>query len=366
MKQLSSRQLGLTFAGSFLGAGYVSGQELWQFFGRLGGAGYAGLLLAMALIFLFGLTLFRVAQATGAREMDQLVAGDGSAWLRAALNILQAAFLFGLAVIMCAGAGALFRQVWGIPAWLGGLLFSGAVVLVALRGIRGVVDTFSALVPVLAAATVAIGIAARFWISVPAELPAPAANPLLHWWPVSAVIYFSYNVFSTLGVLSPLGSAVKDRKTLLRGLLLGSAVLLAIALSVLTAVKNGGAACRAELPMLAAAGALSPVLANVYALLLLLAMFGSCLCSMVALLDVCSQKFPAFRARRKTWLAVLSAAALGCSTVGFGALIGVIYPAFGIVNLFFLAVLARRALRICPPRRPEFPRLNFHFLERRS
>ena len=34
-----------------LGAGYVSGQELWQFFGSFGAKGVAGLLVAVALLF---------------------------------------------------------------------------------------------------------------------------------------------------------------------------------------------------------------------------------------------------------------------------------------------------------------------------
>ena len=35
MKRISLLRLGVVFAGCFLGAGYVSGQELWQFFGVL-------------------------------------------------------------------------------------------------------------------------------------------------------------------------------------------------------------------------------------------------------------------------------------------------------------------------------------------
>ena len=43
----SALRLGFTFAGCYLGAGYVSGQELWQFFGCFGWQGIAGLLLAV-------------------------------------------------------------------------------------------------------------------------------------------------------------------------------------------------------------------------------------------------------------------------------------------------------------------------------
>ena len=44
MEKLNARRVGLTFAGSFLGAGYVSGQELWQFFGAFGRGGLVGIL----------------------------------------------------------------------------------------------------------------------------------------------------------------------------------------------------------------------------------------------------------------------------------------------------------------------------------
>ena len=42
---ISARQLGAAFSGCFLGAGYVSGREMWQFFGRFGPVGWLGLCL---------------------------------------------------------------------------------------------------------------------------------------------------------------------------------------------------------------------------------------------------------------------------------------------------------------------------------
>ena len=55
MKKIGSLKLGLSFAGCFLGAGYVSGQELWQFFGAFGNWGYVGFALATLLFVVIGL-----------------------------------------------------------------------------------------------------------------------------------------------------------------------------------------------------------------------------------------------------------------------------------------------------------------------
>lgn len=69
-KKWNAGSIGLTFAGSFLGAGYVSGQELWQFFGSFGGGGLLGVLAAMALLAVFGLALMYIISRTGIAEMD--------------------------------------------------------------------------------------------------------------------------------------------------------------------------------------------------------------------------------------------------------------------------------------------------------
>ena len=54
MDELKSRQLGLIFTGSFLGAGFVSGQEIMQFFGVFGKMGVVGMFLSVALFGVFG------------------------------------------------------------------------------------------------------------------------------------------------------------------------------------------------------------------------------------------------------------------------------------------------------------------------
>ena len=107
-KKWNAGSIGLTFAGSFLGAGYVSGQELWQFFGSFGGGGLLGVLAAMVLLAVFGLALMYIISRTGIAEMDAvLVPWERLAWLRKLSSALQLILLFGVIAIMYAGGGAL-------------------------------------------------------------------------------------------------------------------------------------------------------------------------------------------------------------------------------------------------------------------
>lgn len=78
-KKWNAGSIGLTFAGSFLGAGYVSGQELWQFFGSFGGGGLLGVLAAMVLLAVFGLALMYIISRTGIARWTRCSC-RGSGW----------------------------------------------------------------------------------------------------------------------------------------------------------------------------------------------------------------------------------------------------------------------------------------------
>ena len=54
MKEIKTWSLAFTYVGCFLGAGFISGQELWQFFGSFGNLGYVGFLLAVVLFSAIG------------------------------------------------------------------------------------------------------------------------------------------------------------------------------------------------------------------------------------------------------------------------------------------------------------------------
>ena len=336
MKKISSLRLGLAFTGSFLGAGYVSGQELWQFFGRFGSGALPGLVLAMCLIGLFGVMTMELSRRTGILEMDRLVVERDIPLLRGAMSVLQTVMLFGFVVIMCAGSAALCRQQWGVSPVIGGTVFAAAVTAVSLLGLGGLVNVFSALVPALSAVTVAVAAVVLWRTGLP--VPGPAA-PSFGGWPVSAAVFFAYNLFGVIGVLIPLGHLPEDGKTLRRGVTLGCGLLSVIAVGVLAAMFAVPGSEAAEMPMLAIVTEHLPWLAMPYALVLTAVMFGASLACLLALVTFLEEKFAAFRTYRVLWTALIMTAALVGSFAGFSDLIGIVYPVFGWCGVGFLVLL---------------------------
>ena len=335
MKTISPLRLGLTFAGSFLGAGYVSGQEIWQFFGRFGIGALPGVLLAMVLMGATGVMIWDLARGTGITEMDRLVVEKDIPALRFALSAVQTVMLFGFLVIMCAGAVALCVQQWAVPLLPCAVVLSAAVGLVSLAGVPGLVNLFSALVPVLCVVTVAAGVAAPLMGGLRPVEPVQTFGS----WPLAAVVFFAYNTFGIIGIIAPVGPMAEDRKSIRRGVVIGCVVLALIAFGVMTAMNAVPGTELTEMPMLAVIAACFPWMAPAYAVVLLGVMCGAARGCQVALMTFLEEKFAAVRSHRVLWTVLIMAAALLGSFVGFSDLIGVVYPIFGYCGVGFLLLL---------------------------
>lgn len=354
VKKIGPIQLGLSFAGCFLGAGYVSGQELWQFFGSFGAKGFLGLALTMLLLYAVGVVMIRLNQETGLSEVDKLIVRRDISAVRIAVCALELVFLFGVSTIMAAGVGALLNQLFGIPTWIGCALFTILVAVVSLAGFEGMVKAFSVSVPILVGATFLFGVAALVQGGMP-EIPrgSEGSNPLMGSWFIAAISFACYNVFGSIAMVAPLGEFVKDKKCVFGGIGIGAAMLIVIALSVLISVCAEEAVIDAELPMLALASAKAPYLGYVYGMLLLLAMFGTSLSSLVAFTNMLCLKSEKINSN-KLWLVVIYALGMFFGSLfGFGELISIIYPLFGYCSSVFIVLMVVHYIKVRKTKKAE-------------
>lgn len=348
MKKMNPVHLAVVFSGCLLGAGYVSGQELWQFFGSYGKNGYWGLLAAIGLLFCISLLTLRLAQLSGVVQIDKILIPWNVPALRMLVGVQEVIQYFGVVAVMTAGVGALLETMCGLPAAIGCIIFSVLVLALALMGLSGVVSAFSISVPILVVTTVAFGIASLAkgdFFTQPWE-SASGTNPLLGNWLLGALTFTSYNAFGTVGILAPFGGYVKKKKTLYAGLGLGAMALLLVALSVMVCLRVWPAAASEELPMLAVAADFGAGYAWVYALLLIAAMFGTALSCLVGIVDYLERKYPILHRRRKPFIIGVTMLACIASLLGFGGLISVLYPLFGYCSAAFLVTAILHYLKL--------------------
>ena len=343
-RKIGALRLGLTFAGCFLGAGYVSGQELWQYFGAFGTHGLLGLVLAIALLGGTGVLLLRLSARTGIEAMDALIVRADIPWLRTLVGVLTAALLFGVVCIMAAGIGALGSQMLGLPVWLGSAIVCVLIAAAAYFGVGGMVTVFTVAVPcMIVAALIIAGIRLQRTGLTAAAFAGGSTNPMLGSWVTSAVNYAAYNFFATVGILAPMTQHLKSRSTSGWGTLLGCVLLLAVALGVLCALATSPESIAAPLPMLDLACRLGAA-GIVYAVLLFFGMFGTSVSSLVAVVTYAGQKSAWLSAHRTLVLLVLTAAAFAGSLFGFGDLIGTVYPVYGYLGMAAMLLVTEHAI----------------------
>ena len=342
MKEIKTWSLAFTYVGCFLGAGFISGQELWQFFGAFGNWGYVGFIAAAVLFTVIGVLFVRLTQMTKCADMGRLLVPWDIKWLRGATGVIGAVFLFFVVVSMSAGVGAMLYQLFGVAAWLGSAVFMLAVFLVALLGVSGMINAFSAMIPVLVLATLGFAVAA--WCTFGTEgilqLQYTNTNPLMPNWGIATLTFVAYNILGGIGIMSPVGQYVREKKHVYAGIALAGVMLLVVAGSILTSLGTYPEAVQAELPMVALASRLNGTLGAIYGIMLLVAMFCNALASLVGMSAYIEQKSAFVRAHKKAVLLAVCVLAWAGSLLGFAEIIGTVYPLFGYVSIAFLVFMA--------------------------
>lgn len=348
MKKINSIRLMFTFAGCFLGAGYVSGQELWQFFGSFGKIGLIGMAVSAVLLSAFGIILTRYVQLTGISDMDKVVIKKDNKILRGIFVALEVFFLFGVFVIMTAGVGAMLNQVFGLNPLVGSAIFTVCVALTAICGMNGMVTAFSVTVPLLVIMSAVIFAVSGYkngFSDIDFSI-STNENPLLQNWFISAIVFVSYNLFASIGILTPIGKAVRKKSTLYAGIIGGGILLLLIAFGIMLTMALIPESVSAQLPMLFAAQSINPVFTFIFAFLLFGGMFGTSVSSVFAIDEFVKSRFKVNKKASVFLIVIISLLSFVGSIFGFDKLIGIVYPVCGYLGVAALVLIVANFVKV--------------------
>jgi len=346
MKKLSTLQLALSYVGAFLGVGFISGQELWQFFACFGTVGFLGFFLSSVIFFIVTYALLQLVSRSGQEEVGKLMTPKGHPGLASVVNIMQIGLLFGVSVIMTAGAASLASQLLGVPKWIAAAVFTLIVMLAAMTGMQGLVAVFSFIVPVTTVCAVILGGAAIIRSGFTFSPAVGGVADLVPHWAAGFPTYAAYNLMGTVSVMVPFARAIPDKRTLRWGLGLGSGILVLLAWSIISAIAVSPEAAASELPMAMIAAQLHPAFEAGYGALMGLGMFTCSLATVTAAVNQISVKWKKAAAKPRRVAAAMLSASYLLSLVGFGDLIGVIYPVFGYISIPFLCFIVINRLKL--------------------
>ncbi|NLK08528.1 MAG: hypothetical protein GX316_07500 [Firmicutes bacterium] len=326
------------YVGAVVGAGFASGQESLTFFVVYGHSGLMGIILVSVGFMLMGGFSFMLAHALGDgsyRRVLEVICGTG--WAKY-YDIVVTCFLLAGVGVMLAGAGSLMQQQWGIHPLVGIIAtacFTGAS---CIKGAKGVLFVNGLLVPVISVCAIVLGVNGllKIWPSIRAHglvvLWKSAPSALIPNWWLSGLIYLAYNSMLGIAACIPVAATLPSRRFAFWGGM-GGGLLLGILLLTgsLALWGRGSSTANSPIPLALVADGIHPIFGNVYGIAIWFAMLTTAVTNLFAVV----QRYGS--GTQAATVGMFLSVGLVLSLVGFGYLIGLLYPIFGYLGSVYVA-----------------------------
>ena len=122
-----------------LGAGLASGQEITQFFTTYGYKSFIGLLICAIFYIFVSSMIVSISLRYNLNSYTELINLVSPGFLGKITDILTSFFLLAGSAIILAGGGALLKQYFGIPRYVGIVLMATVSLITLLRDTKGLI-----------------------------------------------------------------------------------------------------------------------------------------------------------------------------------------------------------------------------------
>lgn len=339
-------QIAFTYIGTIVGAGFATGQEILRFFTRYGHWALLTILFSTAIFIWLGTKMMIIArriEADSYEDFNRYLFGEKAG---ASISLFTMIILIGVNSIMLAGAGAIFKEHLGMPYQAGLLLTILGSYLLLKRGISGILQINSLVVPLMLTLSLIIVFNTLGVPGAERFLFLPTDHSFFGAW-MSPLLYTAFNLGMAQAVLVPLARHTEDEQALVRGGILGGAGIGFMLLAAHFAMSSQmPGILQFEIPMGSVAFRLGPIVQTIFLLLIFMEIFSTFVADIYGVSVQLQQRLPVAPALVTPLLMLVCYV---FSQFGFSSLLGVFYPIFGALCLVW-AVMLMRAPMSQPPR----------------
>lgn len=336
-----SIQIAGTFVSLVVGAGFASGQEILQYFTSFGLVSLVGCIVATIIFAVLGMTLAQIGTDLQTISHKEGIHYIGGRFFGPVLDLLISFVLFGIGIVMLAGAGSTFNQMYRIEPSVGSMLMTLAVIFTLLLNADRIINILAIIMPYLMGVILLLLVYSLFTMDYSiSELNVMAKNQpsaTAHWLS-GAVLYVSYNIAAGAAMLIVMGGTTKDRKVARRGGILGGIILGLLILLINAALfAKMDVVSGVEMPTLKLAEQIHPIVGMMMAIILL----GMIYSTAVGTLYILAVRFVKPDGLSfKLVVMLLCLVAFAISLIGFTTLITNMYAIMGYLGIvLIIAVL---------------------------
>lgn len=335
-----SLQMGSAFIGIMVGAGFASGQEILQYFTSFGQMGLLAAVISTLLFAFLGMNLMKLGSITQTTSHKDVVYRISGKYLGKIMDFIIILTLFGVSVVMIAGAGAIFSQQFGLKAPHGSTVMAGIVILTVLLNVQKIITLIGAVTPFLILAIVLIFIYSITTVDMSiSELHGVAIKQptsMTNWF-FSAINYVSYNIVAGAAMIIVMGGTEKNEKVAAYGGLIGGFGLgMLIILSYVAIFINIDLVAGYDMPLLKIVDNIHPTLGISMSIILFAMIYNTAVGSLFSF----SARFvktntPNF----KVHVILTGIIVYVSSSIGFTKLVTLFYPIVGYLGLVLIGTI---------------------------
>ncbi|MFD3445894.1 GerAB/ArcD/ProY family transporter [Microbacteriaceae bacterium 4G12] len=330
-----AQKIAATYIGTVVGAGFATGREIVEFFTIHGTYGTIGILGSGLLFMWIGTKMMILAariQAFSAQEFNEYLFGH---ILGNVINVILLLLLLGTTSVMLSGAGAVFEEQLRLPRQIGILIAVFACVVILTRGLQGVFEVNSLVVPIMMLFVIGIYVTkiSGTWTTTMQSIPSETWN----WkWVTSPITYVAMNLAMAQSVLVPLAYEIKDEKAIKWGGILGGAGLCAILFCSQFAMLSIEQFEQYNIPMAEVVRSFNPA----FHFFFVLVIFGEVFTTLIGNIFGMSKQLQSMTGwKSNTLIFVILLISYCISYIRYDNLLHILYPLIGWISLVFLPLI---------------------------
>ncbi|MGM7684030.1 YkvI family membrane protein [Cytobacillus sp. Hm23] len=314
--------------GTMIGAGYASGREIWQFFGQESGLA----IIIFTLIFIIScFVIMKISYEEQSEHFLPVLQRLVGKRLSLAYDWMIILYLFTTTVVMLAGGGATL-EILQIPYWIGILIFCFMLVFLFIWDLKGIVSINIFILPIL---IISLMVTLFLFLYKNGQSINLNLNEQSNW--PSAFTFTALNILPLVAVLSAIGKEIKKVgeawiASIGSGLLLGiisfiyNQSLLQIASEMILY----------EIPLFGVLKYFPYAMLIIMSFLLWSAIYTTAASGIFGLTTRFRKKI-----KLPFWLLALLTliTMIPFTSFGFATLVSVLYPIYGVINLYLLAAI---------------------------
>ncbi|MHB7917967.1 YkvI family membrane protein [Staphylococcus borealis] len=324
------------FVGVVVGAGFATGQEIFQFFTSHGSYSIAGIIVTGLIITLAGVFVLNTGFTIQSHNHSESIQYYLHPMIARIFDIILTLFLFSLAMIMTAGGASTIHESFGLPYWLSSLLLVLFILMTLFLKFERLITVLGMVTPFL---VIVVSIIAIYYF-ITGDVNFSAANRFneqhglsLGWW-FDGLNYASLQIAAAFSFLSVMGGRMQHRQSALWGGILGGIIitllLLMINLGLVTEFEHIQSVA---LPTLLLANHISPLLGTMMSIIMILVIYNT----IVGLMYAFASRFTEpFSKRYFVLIIAMAIVTFICTFIGFISLIGKVFPIMGLFGFILL------------------------------